>query len=222
MNQYRARRVLVLAFMAGALSACAPAATAPVSSAPTVEKLPRISAYVASDADRERLGKELRASALAAGLENPPNVPVVAWQNPETAVDAVVRCLEDAGVPVARLQGGYEFGSDSGRNMQHVLANYVCNAQYPVRKDIDRPVTEAEIALLHQHLVESFIPCAEGKLGQRLSRPTRQEYGRALLGEASDPVLRQFTEVLKLKDAEIQSTLTACPLRPAGFRDYER
>lgn len=188
----------------------------------TPERLPRIESYQPSAWDRAQLQRELAESARPAGLENPPQVDVVAWQNPDTAADAVVRCLQRAGVPAFRTREGYEFGSDDSNRRERALANYICSAQYPVRRDIDRPVTDAEVRMLQRHLVDSFLPCADEKLDLRLTRPAQEDYAKALRGESPDPVLAELTHTYDLKDAEIHSLLEECALRPQGFREYER
>lgn len=133
-------------------------------------KLPRIESYVPSTWELAQREKYLAESARAAGIEDPPRVEIVAWQNPDAVGDTLVRCLQEAGVPAERTADGYEYES-SGDQREYAAANYKCTAKYPVRSDIDRPVSDAEATMLHRHLVSEFIPCVERNLGQSLTRP---------------------------------------------------
>ncbi|WP_127130265.1 hypothetical protein [Georgenia sp. SYP-B2076] len=184
--------------------------------------LPPIHEYVPSDWDLERRQELLAETAAATGLTDPPDVDVVRWVNPEDASDIAVECLRDAGFPVKQEADGYSYGSnEEDQQDAYFLASYVCNARYPVRLDIDRPLSDEELDAVYAHLEDVFLPCAAEHGYAGLSTPSREEYARAMQGETLDPVYLQLTREHHLTGSELERLLERCQLRPPGLRSHE-
>ena len=185
----------------------------------TFTSLPPLHEYVPSDWDLERRQELLAGMAAESGLTEPPEVAIVRWVNPEDSSGVMVECLHAAGSPVKQESDGYSFETyEEDQQGAYALANYVCTAQYPVRLDIDRPLSDEEHDGIYRHLVDVFLPCADQHGYTGLSTPSREVYARAMRGETLDPVYVQLTH---LTNYELESLLQACELRPPGLRSHE-
>ncbi|MFB9621220.1 hypothetical protein [Brooklawnia cerclae] len=190
---------------------------------PDLEPLPPISDYVPSDWDIAKYESNLESLATEYKLQDLPDVAIVRWVDPEDSIPLMVECLQAAGVDVVQTDtSSYTVEAAPGQEDSVHLATYVCTAQYPTRMDIDRPLSDLEMKAVYDHLVDEWLPCASDQGYEGLSKPSFEVYARSLSGETVDPVYEELSRKYQPSDEELQALMEACPLRPSGFRSYQR
>lgn len=192
------------------------AATEPI---PAVQPLPAIHQYEPSDWDLNRYRESLEQKAESTGITNAPQIDIVRWINPEDAPSVMIGCLREAGVEATLETNGYSIESTGDQQAATFLADYICTAQYPLRLDIDRPISDDEFEIIYRHLTEEFIPCAKRE-GYSVGVPSRPQYRSAMRGESWDPIFTALTEEHGMTDAAVSDLMNTCPLRPENWRRY--
>lgn len=107
----------------------------------------------------ERVLKDF-AEAFVEG--DPPEVEVVRVVSGAERPDVMFECLTEAGFPVERSPSGSGHGmtfASPDQMTAYDLATYVCMAQYPLDPRHDQVLTDAQLAIYHDWLVENTVAC---------------------------------------------------------------
>ncbi len=160
--------------------------------------------------------------ASAGQMDDPPEVDIVRWTNPEDNAAVLVDCLSGHGFVAQLTESGFGSNIPDDQWDAYHLAYYTCTAQYPARLDIDRPPSEVEVEAAYWHMKNQFLPCLAGEGYGGISTPTREVYEASLRGESVDPVFTELTSVHDIGDSELLVLLDKCPMLPSGYRTFER
>jgi hypothetical protein len=146
--------------------------------------------------------------------EKPDTVPVRSVSRHEWAA-AVVACLHAAGYPGAS-EVGAGLAVDSGtvpdaQREAFVIANYVCEMQYPVHDPVPRDLDASQVAVLYAYFVDRLRVCV-------------QEHGVAVSEAPSLEVFREtfnqpegWNPLNEVPPARWEAVASACEQYPDGL-----
>jgi len=159
--------------------------------------------------------EELRTQAQTAGIEDPPEVELVRWIKPEEFAPTNVRCLNEAGFDVGITDDGTGIDSRTipGAQTEALeLAIYTCTAQYSIDPRYAHPLNDAQLGIMYDYLVESYVPCIEA-LGYPLAEPpSKQVYVGSPAMDRWMPIL----ELRRLPQSQFSRVVMNCPETPAS------
>lgn len=112
---------------------------------------------------------ELRAELAASlaeeyDIKDPPEVTLIREVPPDEASKVQSECMMTAGWPNQILPNGaveYDYTDDQTEDFN--LALYTCELQYPVEAKYTRPLDDTQWAMMYDHFVNEYIPCAEAE-----------------------------------------------------------
>lgn len=159
--------------------------------------------------------KALQAEADTAGIVDPPRVGLVRWIKPEEFATTHVRCLNDAGFDVAVTDDGTGINSETipaAQTSALEMAMYTCSAQYSVDPRYSLPLSESQLGLMYDYMVESYIPCVEG-LGHQLSDPPSKD---VYIGSPPLERWQPILELRRLSETQFNEVAVSCPDAPSS------
>jgi hypothetical protein len=144
------------------------------------------------------------------GLDNPPIVPVVREVSPEELFPLIDECMARAGFPPLE-PGTWSTPEDQFEAFES--ARFTCFAQYPIKVELDQPITASQALFIRNYWITSWIPCVQDR-GITLDPPPTEQ---TLLDNWHSPEA-WFPSVvlhdLHLDQARTDEILTACPEFP--------
>lgn len=169
------------------------------------------SSHQLTASEAEQAYRESLDDAAAAGsIQNPPSVPRIRFISPEELGSVRVDCLRDQGIPAKATEGlGYSLGDvPASQGAAANLADYVCQAKFPLHPQYNLPASSAAKGLAYDWMVNQTIPCLKAQ-GLLIDSPPSREVWVASGANAwlpDDDLLQQ------LKDrSAVQRALAACP-----------
>lgn len=149
------------------LAACGSADEDSTSSSPAAEQL--------SDED---VRAELAASlAEEYDVTDPPDVAIVREVKPDEAGTIRAECMTEAGWPNQVLPDGavqYDYTDDQADDFN--LAVYTCELQFPVEAKYTRPFGDDQWAMMYDHFIDVYVPCAKAEGYDVGEIPSRDVY----------------------------------------------
>lgn len=150
-----------------------------------------------------------------------PEVDVVRMIAPAEFGRVMVDCLHDSGYVDAELTDdgeGFSMFHPSGDGLAaYKLAEYACQAKYPIDPRYERPLTEGQLQVLYDYFAGPLSECLQAE-GYPVSESSSfEEFSENYPnGSGWDPL----NEVLStLGSDEALALQTACPPTPAGLYD---
>lgn len=93
--------------------------------------------------------------------------------------EVIARCMNEAGFPSVKDSG--DGGVLSGdlvisQGEAYAIAMYDCNARYPLDPKFNEPVTDEDLSLIYDYLVDTQMPCLEAHGYEVVEPPSRQQF----------------------------------------------
>lgn len=117
--------------------------------------------------------EELRALAESLDITDPPEVEVVREVSPAESGEVHSACMVEAGWV---QNDDLSFSVPDDQRAAFNLARYRCTAAYPIAERYLQPMDTEQWAMVYDHYVEEFVPCAERHGFEVSEPPTRERF----------------------------------------------
>jgi len=130
-----------------------------------------------------------------------------------------VACLQALGFDVSGTgDGGIQFNVPEAQQGPLALAQYECDAKYPVDPRYTTPLTREEVAFLYRYQTGDLTACLEAEGYSVPSPPSESKFISDYLG--GSPPWSAYQDVVPTRGGEWESISTKCPQMPKGFRGF--